>query len=197
MDERDGLLLERSPLLLRPRLTRSVQPIAILAVPPLARAYTAARRHVYRGAVRSVPLPPSGRTTRPGRAALWLLPLLMVLWVNVHFGFAAGLGLIVAYAGTEVLELVFGGERRRAAIERLRRALPWFAGTAVATLVNPWGWGIYRALLLQQRASSEQQTWIAEWRGVRLNWQTASAAFTQGGLRSALFCCWPSRLSLG
>jgi tetratricopeptide (TPR) repeat protein len=115
-----------------------------------------------------------------GRAPLWLMPLLMVFWVNVHFGFAGGLGLMAAYAGTELLETVCGAERRRAALQRLRRALPWLGATAMVTLLNPWGWNIYRALLLQQ-------TWIAEWQGVRLNWQTASAAFSVGGLRSALF----------
>jgi tetratricopeptide (TPR) repeat protein len=122
-----------------------------------------------------------------GRALLWLLPLLMVFWVNVHFGFAAGLGLMLAYAGVEMLETVCGANRRRAAMQRLRRAAPWLLSTAVVTLVNPWGWGIYRALLLQQRASSEQQTWIAEWQGVRVNWHTAVAAFSIGGVRSALF----------
>jgi tetratricopeptide (TPR) repeat protein len=40
---------------------------------------------------------------------------------------------------------------------------------------------------MQQRASSEQQTWIAEWQGVRVNWPTAIAAFSVGGIRSSLF----------
>ena len=160
--------------------------IAILAVPLIAER-TPPRADMFTVVLFAAFLSVLWENYQTGRAALWLLPLLMVLWVNVHFGFAAGLGLLVAYIGTEALEFVFGAERRRAAIERLRRAWPWFAATAAATLVNPWGWGIYRALLLQQRASSEQQTWIAEWRGVRLNWHTASAAFQIGGLRSALF----------
>ncbi len=160
--------------------------IAILAVPLIAER-TPPRADMFTVMLFAAFLSILWENYQTGRAHLWLLPLMMVLWVNVHFGFAAGLGLIVAYVGTEALEFVFGAKRRRAAIERLRRAFPWFAGTAVATLVNPWGWGIYRALLLQQRASSEQQTWIAEWRGVRLNWHTASAAFQLGGLRSALF----------
>jgi tetratricopeptide (TPR) repeat protein len=122
-----------------------------------------------------------------GRARLWLLPLLMVFWVNVHFGFAAGLGLMVAYGGTEILEFLCGAERRRVAMSRLRRSLPWLAATAAATLLNPWGWGVYRSLLMQERANSQQQTWIAEWQGVRVNWPTAIAAFSIGGWRSLLF----------
>jgi tetratricopeptide (TPR) repeat protein len=160
--------------------------IAILAVPLIAER-TPPRADMFTVVLFAAFLSILWENYQTGRAPLWLLPLLMVVWVNVHFGFAAGLGLIVAYAGTEVLEFVLGAVRRRAAMQRLRRAFPWFVGTAVATLVNPWGWGIYRALLLQQRASSEQQTWIAEWQGVRFNWQTASAAFSVGGLRSALF----------
>jgi tetratricopeptide (TPR) repeat protein len=160
--------------------------IAIFAVPLIAER-TPPRADMFTVVLFAVFLSVLWENYQTGRAPLWLLPLLMVLWVNVHFGFAAGLGLIVAYVGTEVLEFVSGVVRRRAAMQRLRRAFPWFVGTAVATLVNPWGWGIYRALLLQQRASSEQQTWIAEWQGVRLNWPTASAAFSLGSIRSALF----------
>lgn len=120
-----------------------------------------------------------------GRAALWLLPVIMLVWVNFHFGFAAGLGLIAAYVGTEVLEVISGGERRPAAVQRLRRAWRWLVATGLVTFVNAWGWGIYRTVL--GRANMEQQRSIAEWQGVRLNWPTARAAFSIGGYRSALF----------
>jgi tetratricopeptide (TPR) repeat protein len=124
---------------------------------------------------------------RTGHALIWMLPPLMVFWVNVHFGFAAGLGLILAYIAAEALEFILGKQRRRTAHQRLQRAYGWLALTAVATLVNPWGWGIYRALLLQQRANAQQQLWIIEWRGIRLNWQAAHAALTAGGPKSALY----------
>jgi tetratricopeptide (TPR) repeat protein len=121
------------------------------------------------------------------RAPLWWLPILMVLWVNLHFGFGAGLGLVLAYGLTESLEMVFGAQRRRAALERLRRASGWLACTVLATLVNPWGWGIYRALILQERANAQQQLWIAEWTGIRVNWTALTTALSLGGTRSALF----------
>lgn len=120
-----------------------------------------------------------------GRAALWLLPVIMLVWVNFHFGFAAGLGLIAAYVGVEVLEVISGGERRPAAVVRLRRAWRWLVATGLVTFVNAWGWGIYRTVL--GRANTEQQRLILEWQGVRLNWPTAWAAFSIGGYRSALF----------
>src|ERR1039457_3585422 len=92
-----------------------------------------------------------------GQARLWSLPLLMVAWVNVHFGFAAGLALILAYVGVELTETILGDTRRRAAMQRLRRSSGWLLCTVVATLANPWGWGLYRALLLQERAAGQQE----------------------------------------
>ena len=103
-----------------------------------------------------------------GHAPLWLLPLLMVAWVNLHFGFAAGLGLIGAYVVAELLEAVT--VRRASALLRLRNAAGWLFCTVLATLVNPWGWGIYRALLRQERANTAQRYWIMEWASVPLNW---------------------------
>jgi len=122
-----------------------------------------------------------------GRAPLWWLPLLMMAWVNLHFGFAAGLGLILAYVVTELLEMIFGDERRQAALRRLRHASGWLGCTVLATLINPWGWGIYRALVLQERANAQQQFWIAEWAGIRLNWTTAVTALSLGGPKGSLF----------
>ena len=160
--------------------------IAILAVPLIAER-TPPRADMFTVVFFAAFLSILWENFDTGRAALWVLPLLMLVWANVHFGFAAGLGLMLAYTGTEILESLFGPERRRAALERLRRAWPWLLGAAIVTLLNPWGWNLYRALLLQERASAEQQTWIAEWEGMRVNWPSAVAAFSQGGARSALF----------
>ena len=160
--------------------------IAILSVPLIAER-TPPRADMFTVVLFAAFLSILWENYETGRAALWLLPALMLVWVSVHFGFAAGLGLILAYVGTEILESIFGAQRRRAAIERLRRAWPWLLMTPAVTLLNPWGWNVYRALLLQERANAEQQTWIAEWEGIRVNWHSAAAAFSQGGARSALF----------
>jgi len=158
--------------------------IAILTVPLIAER-TQPRADMFSVVFFAVFLSILWEYYRTGRAVLWLLPVIMVIWVNFHFGFAAGLGLIAAYVGTEVLEVTSGGERRPAAVERLRRAWRWLAATGLVTFVNSWGWGIYRTVL--GRANTEQQRWIGEWKGVRLNWPTALAAFSIGGSRSALF----------
>ncbi len=157
--------------------------LAILAVPLIAER-TPPRADMFSVVLFAAFLSILWENYETGRARLWLLPPLMLVWVNVHFGFVAGLGLMAAYAGTEALEMISGATRRRAAIARLRRAWPWLLATAATTLVNAWGWGMYRALLFQGQA---QQSWIAEWKGIRFNWPTARAAFVQGGVRSAIF----------
>ena len=122
-----------------------------------------------------------------GHARLWLLPLLMIAWVNLHFGFSSGLGLMAAYVLTELLETIFGAERRRAAIQRLRRASGWLACTVAVTLINPWGWDLYRSLMRQQRANSAQQYWISEWTSLSLHWSAVSSALALRQTRGAIY----------
>jgi Tfp pilus assembly protein PilF len=106
---------------------------------------------------------------------LWLLPVLMVAWVNLHPGFIAGLALCAAYVGLEVLELPFP-EHRAGALARLKRGWPWLALTGVATLVNPWGVRIYSAVGSQARAQSLHTAWVSEWRNVRPSWSSLQQA---------------------
>lgn len=72
----------------------------------------------------------------------WLLPVVMLVWVNLHPGFIAGLGAIGAYLLTEFADLLLA-ERRQAVLLRLRRVWLWLAACGVATLVNPWGPKVY------------------------------------------------------
>ncbi len=125
--------------------------IAILAVPLIA-TRTTPRAEIFTVVLFAAYLSLLWENYQTGRAALWLLPLLMIAWVNLHLGFVAGLGLIAAFVGVELLELPSSDSRRREAIQRLKRALPWYAVTVVATLVNPWGWGLYQALVRQNQA---------------------------------------------
>ena len=62
------------------------------------------------------------------RAWLWLLPPLMLAWVNLHLGFIAGLAMMGAYVVLELLEMPFAS-RRSAALSRVRRAAPWLVAT--------------------------------------------------------------------
>ena len=145
--------------------------LAILAVPAIA-FRTVARADLFTTLCFAALLRVLWTQFRSGRARLWWIPLILVLWTNLHFGFAAGLGLLVAYAGMEVLqafvarfsvlvsrhsppsatnneERVTSNAQRATSNEplsRLRRAAPWLAAGFAATLLNPWGPGIYRGL---------------------------------------------------
>jgi len=78
-----------------------------------------------------------GRTVR-----LWLVPVIMLVWVNVHPGFVLGLAVIVAYLLLEAGDLLFS-DRRVASLQRLRTSWPWLTAGAAVTLINPWGPKIY------------------------------------------------------
>ncbi|MGB8886371.1 MAG: tetratricopeptide repeat protein [Candidatus Korobacteraceae bacterium] len=143
--------------------------IAIIAVPLIAWR-TAPRADMFTVVLFAAFLSLLWENYETGRARLWLLPLLMVAWVNLHLGFSAGLALVGMYVVTELLESLFGAERRRAALDRLRRVYPWLLATGVATLVNPWGWDVYRALIRQERVVPMHQTWFREWQSLPLSW---------------------------
>src|SRR5208282_5277731 len=108
------------------------------------------------------------------RSRLWLLPVIMLLWVNLHPGFIAGLGAIGAYLLIEVSDLVFAG-RRQAVVLRLRKIWPWLATCGAATLVNPWGPKIYvSSLTLSGLAAPPQgklnsNAFIGEFRGIPIS----------------------------
>ena len=160
--------------------------LAILAVPLIA-PRTPPRAEAFSVVLFAAFLSLLWENYQTGRARLWLLPLLMLVWVNVHFGFVAGLALMLAYAGLEFLQTIQGEARRRAAMQRLRRASGWLLCTAVVTLVNPWGWGIYRALLLQTRAAGHQEVSIAEWTSLPLNWVAFSRSLWLRDTSGALY----------
>ena len=147
--------------------------LAIISVPLIA-ARTTPRADMFTVVLFAAYLSLLWENYQTGRARLWWLPLLMIAWVNVHFGFVSGIALVLAYVAAELLETVLGAERRRAAVVKLRRAGPWLLLTGLATLVNPWGWNIYHGLLVEQRAYEQGQLWINEWAPVPINWATVS-----------------------
>ena len=160
--------------------------IAILAVPLIAFRSTP-RADMFTVVLFAAFLSLLWQNYQAGRARLWWLPVLMMFWVNLHTGFIAGLGLIVAYLALELLETPFGEARRRAALQRLRQASGWLVCSALATLLNPWGWGIYRALIRQERVSAQHHFWIAEWTGVPLSWEAVSTALAPRQTRGAIY----------
>ena len=74
---------------------------------------------------------------RPGRA-VYVMPLLFALWVNLHGGFMLGLGMVLLWAAGETWSWVRTRSTRAARAAR-RFALLALA-CALATLANPNGW---------------------------------------------------------
>ena len=96
-----------------------------------------------------------------GRQRLWLLPMLMVFWVNLHTGFIAGLGLMLAYIAAELLDCLRTSQRDQA-WKRLRQASPWIAAGVICTLCNPWGFRLYEVIAAQEKISKLQSAVILE-----------------------------------
>lgn len=90
---------------------------------------------------------------------LWL-PLIMVLWVNMHGGFIL-LAVLFAAHLTEALAL---DDRAR-----IRRLVTIGIITGLAILINPYGWHIYDAVM--RTLDSVMTPYIAEWRGVNFSVQ--------------------------
>lgn len=89
---------------------------------------------------------------------LWLLPLVMVVWVNSHGGFVAGLCIVGAYLCGRILEVLIG-----------TRPIAWrtacgFAAVGLAcvtaTFANPYGWALHRWLAV---SLSQPRPEVTEW----------------------------------
>lgn len=89
---------------------------------------------------------------------LWTLPLLMILWVNLHSGYALGLLIVAVYLFGEVIEAVSG---RRSAISARQLAII-FALCLVAVLFNPNGAAMY-VYPFETLTSRAMQAYIQEW----------------------------------
>jgi len=150
--------------------------LATLAVPVIASRVTA-RAEMFTVVLFAATLALLWRHHESGNGKLWLLPLLMLSWVNLHPGFVAGLGLLGAYMLLEVFDL-FWPDRRSPALARLRQAWPWLAATVVTTLANPWGWRVFQIVARQQAAMDAHSQMILEWAPIPVNWPHIAAGLS-------------------
>ena len=84
---------------------------------------------------------------------LWLVPIVFVLWVNLHGGWIVGLG---AFGLWSVLNLTPWGSYQGSS----RETVAVLAVTVLATLVNPYGIGMWSFILETVRLD---RTAIADW----------------------------------
>jgi len=153
-------------ILLRQRSLITVA-LTILAIPLIAQRATA-RAEMFTVVLFAATLSLLWQHHQTGKARLWLLPPLMIFWVNFHPGFVAGLALLVGYIGLETLDAAWP-DQRAAAFGRLKSAWPWLLATVPATLVNPWGWRIFQVVARQQAAMGAHSQLIMEWAPMPLN----------------------------
>lgn len=119
-------------------------------------------------------------------ADLWLLPCLMLFWVNLHPGFVAGLAMIVAFVIFKIGDSAAEGPRR-VSFRLPQTVVQWLLATFAITLVNPWSWRIYQSLLDQERATRQHALWFAEWTPLRFTRSAIRQALSPGSPEGALY----------
>ena len=137
---------------------------------------------------------------------LWLLPVMMVAWVNTHPGFFFGLALLVWYVVAELMDRNF---------QALRRNARWLLVTAASVLLNPWGmkvfaqWGAIFLAILRPHASGadglRMEAFIGEFSPTRFSLlslfgtsgllQAMVTAVIVLGAAGAVFALWQRRFA--
>ena len=82
-----------------------------------------------------------------GRAArLFWLPVIMLVWVNVHGGFLVGLTLTGLFFVAAIPQAVFGGNRelRAGGVRRMKALAVVTAACGVVTFANPYGYRLHQ-----------------------------------------------------
>jgi hypothetical protein len=90
------------------------------------------------------------------------LPLISLLWTNLHGAFVVGIVLIGVYAANEAIQAVFGpgAEERRQAWRRALQYGASAAGCALVSLVNPYTWRLHEHLFRYLNQSFEGENII-------------------------------------
>src|ERR1044071_4040656 len=96
------------------------------------------------------------------KAIWWLVPL-MVLWVNLHAGWALGLALIALTLFGLVLDVLFGTESRDVLRKRAPALLGVLVACTAAICVNPNGTRMY-SYPFETLTSESMMLFIREWK---------------------------------
>ncbi|NOZ39266.1 MAG: hypothetical protein GXP24_03465 [Planctomycetes bacterium] len=101
---------------------------------------------------------------------LWALPIVFVVWVNAHGGFALGLCIVGAYLGGRIFEALL--HWRTGTWPRVLALSVLGLSCVVATLANPYGWELHRWLAMSLgQARPEITEWAPPKMGDPLFWQ--------------------------
>jgi hypothetical protein len=88
------------------------------------------------------------------------LPLLFAIWVNCHGGWIVGLGILGVWAAVDSI----------ARPERIRGWALLVLSSTAATLVNPYGWGLWGFIAETVRVTRNITEWGPLWGTPWLNW---------------------------
>ncbi len=110
-------------------------------------------------------MPGGADPTRATLSARYFLPVSMLLWVNVHGGWIFGMALLGVFAAAASIEglRTHNGLAAITAGKRARGMWSAFFLSAVATLVNPYGWRLH-AHIYQYLGSAYLMNRIQEFR---------------------------------
>ena len=136
--------------------------LLVIAAVPLLASRTQPRAELFTTVLFAVLFRSVWDYFRSGRTWLWMWPLILGLWANLHLGFVAGLGILLAYVVAEGSNLPFA-TRRADALNRLKRASPWIVFAGLATLINRWGPFLYLAIARQDAVSAVHTQLVGEW----------------------------------
>lgn len=92
---------------------------------------------------------------------LWWTPVLMLLWVNLHAGYAVGIALMALFLVGDALDVGFGF-KSEASAARFRNLAAVIVVCAAVVVVNPYGTAMY-AYPLETLRSRAMQSYINEW----------------------------------
>lgn len=121
---------------------------------------------------------PRDRSGAGPSSRLWLLPALMLLWVNLHGSFVLGGLLITLYFVAEGIGFVTGRDRRP---DRLLQLVLWGGLAAAAVLVNPRGPGVF-AYVLGLVGNPSIQGAVEEWMAPTMGTIVGRTFFPYAGL---------------
>ncbi|MGA2264136.1 MAG: hypothetical protein ABSH28_22215, partial [Acidobacteriota bacterium] len=114
------------------------------------------------------------------RDFLWILPILMLLWVNLHGAFVVGLGLIALYLCSEALRhLLDPSALGVLSLRQLQKLLLVLGVNILATLVNPETYKVYDYIRVVTSDPASQR-FVIEWQPPRID--TVAGVFVFYGL---------------
>ena len=115
---------------------------------------------------------------RLGRASSCVMPVLFALWANLHGSFVVGFVIIAGFAAGRAVDLL----RKRAngttvwRDTRFRQLLLLLGLGLLGTLLNPYGWGIFR--VAWHTAGNPNLAALVEWKPLTIEMRQGPAALT-------------------